>query len=71
MNTELDTKIKDFLQEVESIRELYKIMMDCISYHVSAGNGSGNIFPLASIIEDKLNNLETASDNIFLVIHNK
>lgn len=71
MNTELKTDINSFLKEVESTRELYKVMMDCISYHISDGKNCSSVFPLAEIIENKFKDLEASSDKIFLELYSK
>lgn len=71
MNTELETRIDNFINDVDRVRELYIVLMDCIKYHVFYGNNCNNVFPLAEIIEGKFKNLEASADLITFNIYNK
>lgn len=71
MNTYFKSRVNDYLEEVEKIYNLHRIMVDCFSYQISTGKPSSNMFPLALIIQEKFINLEQASDKIFLDIYNK
>lgn len=71
MNTDFKSRVNDYIQEVEKIYNLHRIMIDCFSYQILTGKPSSNLFPLALIIQEKFINLEQASDKIFLDIYNK
>lgn len=71
MDTDFNSRVCDYLEEVERIYNLHRIMIDCFSYQMSTGQPNNNLLPLALIIQEKFINLEKASDKIFLDIYNK
>ncbi len=69
MDTDFNSRISKFLDEVEIIHNLHRVMMDCISYHLSTGKTSSNLYYLAEIIQEKFKNLQQVSDKIYLEIY--
>lgn len=69
MDTDFNSRVNKFIDEVEIIHNLHRVMMDCFSYHLSTGKASNNLYYLAAIIQEKFNNLQQDSDKIYLELY--